>query len=146
MHRVAPQIESAITIPLLHIADATADRVLAARVDTIGLLGTRFTMEQEFYRRRLEARGLRVVVPDRADRELVHRVIYDELCLGRTEEHSRAEYHRIAAALADRGAEGVVLGCTEIGMLLRDGDLAVPFFDTARIHAEAAALRALSAD
>jgi aspartate racemase len=146
MHRVAPQVESAVTIPLLHIADATADRILEARIDTIGLLGTRFTMEQEFYRGRLEKRGLRVITPGREDREVVHRVIYDELCLGRTEEASRGEYLRIAASLADRGAEGVILGCTEIGMLLRDGDLAVPFFDTARIHAEAAALRALSAD
>lgn len=143
MHRVAEQLESAVAIPLLHIADATADRVLAAGVHRVGLLGTRFTMEQEFYRGRLERRGLEVVTPGPGDRELVHRVIYDELCRGRAEEASRDAYLGITAALAAGGAEGVILGCTEIGMLLRDGDLAIPFFDTARIHAEAAALRAL---
>jgi len=143
MHRVAPQIEAAVDIPLLHIADATAERVHAAGIRRIGLLGTRFTMEQEFYRGRLAQSGLDVLVPEREDRERVHRVIYDELCRGSIDAGSRSEYLRIAGSLAEAGAEGVILGCTEIGMLLQDGDLRVPFFDTAQIHAETAALRAL---
>jgi aspartate racemase len=145
MHRVAPAIEAAISIPLLHIADATADAIVAAGIGRVGLLGTRFTMEQDFYRGRLERRhGLRVIVPGEPDRQLVHRVIYEELCLGRTLDASREEYRRIVAALAEQGAEGVILGCTEIGLLLSDTDCPVPTFDTARIHAERAAELALA--
>jgi len=144
MHRVAPAIEAALSIPLLHIADATADAIVAAGIDRVGLLGTRFTMEQDFYRGRLEQRhGLRVLVPDEPDRELVHRVIYDELCLGRTLDASRDEYRRIVAALAEQGAQGVILGCTEIGLLLSEADCPVRAFDTTRIHAERAAELAL---
>lgn len=144
MHRVAPQIEAAISIPFLHLADATAERVLAAGIDTVGLLGTRFTMEQDFYRGRLEARGLTVVVPAAPERELVHQVIYDELCLGRVEDASRQTYVRIMDDLVASGAKGMIAGCTEIGMLVGQDNTSVPFFDTTAIHARAAVDAALS--
>lgn len=144
MHLVAPAIESAVDIPLLHIADATAARIRAAGLDTVALLGTRFTMERDFYRARIEAAGIAVLIPDAADRESVHRVIYDELCLGRIREESRAAYRAIIAGLVARGAQGAILGCTEIGLLIGEGDAPVPLFDTARIHAEAAADWALA--
>lgn len=144
MHRVAPEIEAAVSIPLLHIADATAERIRAAGRRRVGLLGTRFTMEQDFYRGRLESRhGLEVVVPGASDREEVDRIIYEELCRGRIVPESRSEYRGIVAALVARGSQGIVLGCTEIGMLLQPSDAPVPLFDTARIHAEAAAALAL---
>jgi aspartate racemase len=140
MHKVAGQIEAAADVPLLHIADATAARVKQAGVSRVGLLGTKFTMEQDFYRGRLEARhGLQVLTPSAEQRDLVHAVIYGELCLGRVEEGSRAAYREIVEDLVARGAQGVILGCTEIGLLLRPEDAAVPLFDTATIHAEAAA-------
>jgi len=139
MHRVAPAIEAAVDIPLLHIADATAVRIRAAGLDRVALIGTRFTMEQAFYRERIEAVGIEVQVPDQDERERVHRVIYDELCLGRLLDASRDDYRAIIAGLVARGARGVILGCTEIGMLIGEGDADVPLFDTARIHAEAAA-------
>ena len=139
MHKVAPQIEAAVDVPFLHIADATAVRVKAAGVARIGLLGTRFTMEESFYRGRLESQhGLEVLVPPEDERTLVHRVIYEELCLGQVREDSRRAYQHIVAGLVARGAEGVILGCTEIGLLLRPEDAPVPLFDTGRIHAEAA--------
>lgn len=145
MHRVAPQVEAAINIPLLHIADATAEQLLAAGVQTVGLLGTAFTMEQAFYKGRLaEHYGLEVVVPNTEDRALVHRVIYQELCLGQVEAASKAEYLRIIDALVEQGAEAVILGCTEIGMLVGQSDTAVKLFDTTAIHAEAAVSRALA--
>lgn len=144
MHLVAPAIESAVSIPLLHIADATAERIKAAGIRRVGLLGTRFTMEEPFYRGRLEARhGLEVVVPPEPERVRVHEVIYEELVLGRILDASRAEYRRIVGGLVGEGAEGVILGCTEIGLLLKPGDAPVPLFDTALIHAEAAAAFAL---
>lgn len=139
MHRVAGQIEAATTVPLLHIADATAQRIHAAGLSRVGLLGTRFTMEQAFYRERLERSGLDVVVPDAAARERIHAIIYDELCRGVILEESRAFYRQAIAALVEQGAQGVILGCTEIALLVGDDDAAVPLFDTARIHAEAAA-------
>lgn len=139
MHLVAPTIEVAVDIPLLHIADATAQRIRAAGVSRVGLLGSRFTMERAFYRERLEAAGIEVCVPDAAQRARVDRVIFEELCLGRFEETSRADYRAIIADLIAQGAQGVVLGCTEIGLLVGEGDAPVPLFDTARIHAEAAA-------
>lgn len=145
MHRVAPAIEAAVDVPLLHIADATARRLRVAGLDRVALLGTRFTMEQAFYRDRIEAAGVAVIVPDADDRERVHRVIYDELCLGRLHEASRQDYRRIIATLVARGAQGVILGCTEIGLLVGEGDADVPLFDTARIHAETAADWALDA-
>lgn len=145
MHRVAPQVEAAINIPLLHIADATAEQLLAAGVRTVGLLGTAFTMEQAFYKGRLaDHYGLEVVVPNAEDRALVHRVIYQELCLGQVEAASKAEYLRIIDALVEQGAEAVILGCTEIGMLVDQSDTAVKLFDTTAIHAEAAVSRALA--
>jgi aspartate racemase len=144
MHRVAAQIEAAVSIPLLHIADATARRIAASRLDTVGLLGTRFTMEQDFYRGRLERHGLEIVVPSEADRESTHRIIYEELCRGRILDSSRSEYRRIVSDLVARGCEAVVLGCTEIGSLLRPSDSPVPLFDTAQIHAEEAARYALA--
>jgi aspartate racemase len=146
MHKVAAQIEAAVELPLLHIADATATRVKASGSRRVGLLGTRFTMEEDFYRGRLEANhGLEVLVPGPEQREAVHRVIYEELCRGSVRDESRQEYQRIVGDLAGRGAEGVILGCTEIGLLLRPQDAEVPLFDTAQIHAEEAARYSLTA-
>lgn len=139
MHKVAPEIEAAIEIPLLHIADATARRLQADGVSRVGLLGTRFTMEQDFYKGRLETLfGLEVLVPPKAERELVHRIIYDELCLGQILAPSRASYLAIIAGLAEAGAQAVILGCTEIALLVGDAQAAVPLYDTTAIHAEAA--------
>lgn len=139
MHKVAPAIEAAVSIPLLHIADPTAEAARAAGVGTVALLGTRFTMEQAFYRERLEKKhGLSVLVPPADDRETVHRVIYEELCRGVVREESRMQYREVVGRLVARGAEGVILGCTEIGLLVFPSDAPVPLFDTARLHAEAA--------
>ncbi|MFB7381789.1 aspartate/glutamate racemase family protein [Kitasatospora purpeofusca] len=143
MHKVADQVAGAVSVPLLHLADATAAAVLAAGVTRVGLLGTAFTMEQDFYRDRLASHGLDVLVPDPAGRALVHRVIYEELCLGVVREESRAEYRRVIAELVAEGAQGVILGCTEIELLVGPGDSAVPVFPTTRIHAEAAVTAAL---
>jgi aspartate racemase len=139
MHLVAPAIEAAVGLPLLHIADATAARIREAGLSRVALLGTRFTMERDFYRQRIEAAGIEVIVPAAAQREIVHRVIYEELCLGRILDASREAYRGIIEDLVARGAQGVILGCTEIGLLVGEGDATVPLFDTARIHAEAAA-------
>ncbi len=144
MHKVAPQIEAAIEIPLLHIADATAERIKAEGIQNIGLLGTRFTMEQEFYAGRLkEKHGLRVILPSEEDREIVHRVIYEELVLGIVRDESRREYLRIMDDLRAQGAEGVIEGCTEIVMLVQQAHTDIPLFDTTSIHAEAAVEMAL---
>ncbi|MDO4905262.1 MAG: aspartate/glutamate racemase family protein [Lautropia sp.] len=145
MHKVASRIEAAVDIPLLHIADPTAEAIKAAGLHTIGLLGTRFTMEQDFYRTRLEEKhGLQVRIPDEADRGTVHRIIYEELCLGRIHDASRAAYQQVIQRLIDEGAQGVILGCTEIGLLIESQHVTVPLFDTACLHAEYAALWALS--
>ncbi len=145
MHKVAPEIEAAIDIPLLHIADATAHRLQADGVTRVGLLGTRFTMEQDFYKGRLQERfGLEVLVPEDAARERVHRIIYDELCLGDIRESSQAEYLAIIADLAQAGAQAVILGCTEIALLVGACQAAVPLYDTTAIHAEAAVTLALA--
>jgi len=147
MHRIADDLEAAISIPFLHLADAAGERIRRAGLSTVGLLGTRFTMEQDFYRRRLEERhGLEVLIPGARDRARVHRVIYDELVRGVLDDGSRNELLRIVAELAEQGAEGVILGCTELPLLLVDGEVAspVPLFDTTRIHAEAAVNAALS--
>ncbi|HHQ4709268.1 TPA: aspartate/glutamate racemase family protein [Aeromonas veronii] len=147
MHKVAPEIEAAIDIPLLHIADATAAKLQADGITRVGLLGTRFTMEQDFYKGRLQERfGLAVLVPDEAGRERVHRIIYDELCLGEICESSRAEYLAIIEGLAAAGAEAVILGCTEIALLVGDARAAAPLYDTTAIHAEAAVALALASD
>ncbi len=144
MHKVAPAIEAAVRIPLLHIADATAGEIKAAGCSTVGLLGTRFTMEQDFYKGRLhQDHGLRVLTPAERDREIVHRIIYDELCLGKVIDHSRTEYRRIMAELVSQGAEAIILGCTEITLLVEQADATVPLFDTTRIHARKAAEWAL---
>jgi len=139
MHKVAAQIEEGIGIPLLHIADATAEEIKAAGVRTVGLLGTKFTMEHDFYRGRLEQNhGLEVVVPDEVGRDTVHRVIYEELCLGTVRDDSRAAFRKIIEDLVARGAEAVILGCTEISMLVKPEDSTVPVFDTTAIHARKA--------
>ena len=144
MHKVVPAIEAAVDLPILHIADATAAAVREAGIGRVGLLGTRFTMEQDFYRGRLEERhGIEVLVPGEDERAEVHRVIYGELCRGQFVPESRQRCRRIVDGLIARGAAGVILGCTEIGLLLRTGDASAPLFDSARIHAEAAALHAL---
>ncbi len=136
MHKVAPAIETAVTIPLLHIADPTAEAVKQAGIRTVGLLGTRFTMEEDFYRGRLAARhGLEVIIPDVADRDLVHRVIYEELCLGVTRDASRTAYRDVIGRLVAQGAQGIILGCTEIGLLVKPEDAPVPLFDTTLLHA-----------
>ena len=146
MHKVADGIEASVPIPLLHLADATAEAVGAAGVSRVGLLGTAFTMEQDFYRDRLTRHGLDVLVPDAADRELVHRVIYDELCHGVIRPQSRQRYLEVVDRLVERGAAGVILGCTEIELLLdADTQAAVPLFPTTRLHAQAAVDLALSA-
>jgi amino-acid racemase len=144
MHKVADAIETAVRIPLLHIADPTAQKIKQAGMSKVGLLGTRFTMEQEFYRGRLHDRHhLDVVIPDDADREMVHKIIYGELVLGLVRDGSRAEYRRIIQRLVDQGAQGVILGCTEISMLVGPSDSPVPIFDTTAIHARKAAEYAL---
>jgi len=137
MHKVAGAVEAASGIPLLHIADPTADALLAGAHRRVGLLATRFTMEEDFYRERLTARGLEVVVPDAPDRALVHRVIYDELVHDVVREESRAAYLAVVDRLVGAGADAVVLGCTEIGLLLHDGDAAVPLLDTTALHVAA---------
>lgn len=139
MHKVADAVQAAVSIPLLHIADASAARVQAAGLNTIGLMGTRYTMEEGFYKDRLSQRfGLRVITPNAADREIIHRVIFEELGLGILRPESKAAYLRIIDDLVAQGAQGVILGCTEIGLLVKPEDHPTPLFDTTRIHAEAA--------
>jgi aspartate racemase len=145
MHKMADEVQKSIDIPLLHIADATADVIKIAGLHKIGLLGTRYTMEEDFYRGRLvEKHGLDILTPSTADREIVHHVIYDELVLGQINPNSRLAYQRIIENLVDNGAEGIILGCTEIGLLVKDADSRVALFDTTHIHAEAAVRMALA--
>ncbi|GAA0671153.1 aspartate/glutamate racemase family protein [Rheinheimera tangshanensis] len=140
MHKVAAVIETAVTIPLLHIADATAEAIQLAGLNKVALLGTRFTMEQDFYKKRLtESYGLEVLVPDEESRALVHQVIYQELCLGVVKPDSRLQYQQIMADLVVQGAEAIILGCTEIALLVSAEDCAVPLFDTTFLHAQKAA-------
>lgn len=144
MHKMAEEVQASLDIPLLHIADATAEAIKAQKLTKIGLLGTRFTMEEMFYRGRLaERHNLQVLIPNEADRAIVHRVIYEELVLGKIIPESKAEYLRIIAALTAQGAEAIILGCTEIGLLVKDEDCRLPLFDTTRIHALAAVEMAL---
>src|SRR5436190_2534549 len=139
MHKVADAVASAVDIPFVHIADTTAHAVRAAGLDTVGLLATGYTMEQDFYVGRLrKVHGLEVLVPGEADRRMVHDVIYDELCVGVVRDESREQYRRIMRGLADRGARGILLGCTEIDLLVGPQDAPVPVFDTTRLHAERA--------
>lgn len=146
MHLVAPAIESAIDVPFLHLADATARAVVAAGVDAVALLGTRFTMEMDFYRGRFESYGLRVLIPNEADRIVVNDVIYDELVQGRVLGSSREAYLAIIDRLVAAGAQGVIAGCTEIELLVTPNDVAIPYFPTTRIHALAAVDAALQPD
>jgi aspartate racemase len=144
MHKMAEAIEKNISIPLLHIADATAERIKSDGWHTIGLLGTNFTMKEDFYKGRLARKyGRKVLVPDEEERAAVHKVIYDELVLGKINPASKALYEDIMAHLVSKGAQGIILGCTEIGLLVGDGDCTVPLFDTTRIHAIAAVEKAL---
>ncbi len=139
MHKMAEEVQATLNIPILHIADATADAIKKTNIQTVGLLGTRFTMEQDFYRQRLiDKHGLAVLIPDEAGRDCVHRVIYEELVKGIISEESRQEYQKVVGELVKRGAEAIILGCTEIGLLLKAEHSPVPLFDTTVIHATAA--------
>ena len=143
MHKVASEIEQAVSIPLLHIADATANLLKKDGITCVGLLGTRFTMEQTFYIGRLEDKGIRVVVPNKLQRARVHSVIYDELCRGMVNADSKTGYLDVIDSLTERGAQGVILGCTEIGLLIEPSDTEVKLYDTTEIHAEEAVRFAL---
>jgi aspartate racemase len=144
MHLMAEEVQAGVGIPLLHIADATARAVQQAGLSRVGLLGTRFTMEKDFYRGKLESdHGLEVIVPDQEDRTVVHEVIYKELVQGKVTRDSRDRYLAVIGALEERGAEGIILGCTEIGLLIKENDLSLPVFDTMEIHALAAVDAAL---
>lgn len=144
MHKVATEIRRKITIPLLHIADTTAMELKKSRIKKVGLLGTKYTMQQKFYKKVLQDNGIEVIVPDDADIEVVNRIIYDELCLGKITAPSKAAYLRIISELSQQGAQGIILGCTEIGLLVKQSDTSVPLFDTTLIHAEKAALDAIA--
>ena len=143
MHKVAPQMQERISIPIIHIAEATADKLKEQGIKTVGLLGTKYTMTQAFYKEKLVEAGIRVLVPNDEDVETVNSVIYKELCLGSIRPASRDSYLRIIKKLEDSGAEGVILGCTEIGLLIQQKDVDLPVFDTTLIHAEKAALLAI---
>lgn len=138
MHKIAPQIEDAITVPFIHIADATAKEIVSQDIGKVALLGTAFTMEQDFYKARLQDHGINVIIPTEADRKIVHRIIYEELCLGVINPDSRQKYEAIVETLIAEGAEGIILGCTEICMLIGELKFSVPLFDTTTIHAKEA--------
>lgn len=144
MHKVAPQIQSHINIPILHIADATADELTKANIKTVALLGTKYTMTQDFYKNKISKRNINVLIPDDKDIETINHVIYDELCRGIISDASRKEYVRIISSLQQKGAQGVILGCTEIGLLISQKDLPIPVFDTTYIHARKTALQLLN--
>jgi len=144
MHKVAEDVEKSVEIPLLHIVDVTAEKIKAKGINKVGLLGTRFTMEDNFYRDRLRKHGIEAIIPSEKEREIVHSVIYNELCLGVIKESSREKFKEIIKNLAKRGAEGVILGCTEIPLLVKQGDVDLPLFDTTEIHAKASVDFALS--
>ncbi|KMY56174.1 aspartate racemase [Bacillus sp. FJAT-27231] len=135
MHKVIDDIQSKINVPLLHIADATAAQIKEKGINSVGLLGTRYTMEQDFYKSRLEFNGIQVIVPNDNEREIVNKVIYEELCLGKIHHESRNYYKKVIQGLIESGAKGIILGCTEIGLLVKPEDSVVPLFDTTYIHA-----------
>ncbi|MDO5089795.1 MAG: aspartate/glutamate racemase family protein, partial [Leptotrichiaceae bacterium] len=139
MHKVIEHIKRKISIPVLHIAEVTADEILKKGISNIGLLGTKYTMEQEFYKSRLTEKNINVIVPDKDDMEIINKIIYDELCKGIINSNSRLKYMEIAEKLKNKGVEGIILGCTEIGLLIKQKDIEIPLFDTALIHAEKAA-------
>lgn len=143
MHKVAPQIQKRIKIPILHIADATAEALIKAGIKKVALLGTKYTMTQDFYKERLISNGLSVIIPNDKDVERVNNIIYNELCLGIVSNDSRQVYSSIIEQLRSNGAEGVILGCTEIGLLIQQKDSVLPVFDTTKIHAQKAALKAI---
>jgi len=138
MHKIASQIEDAITVPFLHIADATAKEIVSQNIGKVALLGTAFTMEQDFYKARLQEHGIDVMIPNEADRKIVHRIIYEELCLGVINPNSRQKYETIVEQLIAEGAKGIILGCTEICMLIGELKFSVPLFDTTTIHSKEA--------
>ena len=144
LHKVAPQVQAKIGVPLVHIAEAAAEALLLQGITRVGLLGTKYTMTQEFYRDKLVERGIEVLIPEGDDIDLVNRVIFEELCLGIVKEESRAEYLRVIAALQRRGAQGILLGCTELGLIVAKKDVLLPLFDTTEIHAKKALTLALS--
>ncbi|MGM0950197.1 MAG: aspartate/glutamate racemase family protein [Bacillota bacterium] len=144
MHKVIGYIQEMITIPILHIADATADQITRQGIRSVGLLGTKYTMEQDFYRSRIESHNINVIVPSDEEREVINHIIYQELCLGEIKQSSRNMYKKMINHLVDRGAEGIILGCTEIGLLVKAEDSKVPLFDTAFIHAQTAVNTSLS--
>ncbi|PGE99333.1 aspartate/glutamate racemase family protein [Bacillus pseudomycoides] len=135
MHKVISNIKDKVSIPILHIADATAMEIKKQGIRSVGLLGTKYTMEQDFYKSRIEEKGMRVMIPNETDRELVNRIIYNELCLGKVNQTSRDSYKEIINRFVQNGAEGIILGCTEIGLLVKQEDSQVPLFDTTFIHA-----------
>lgn len=143
MHKIAPLIQKQITIPLIHIAEATAERLTEKHIGKVALLGTKYTMMQDFYKEKLTEVGIQVLIPCEVDIELVNHVIFDELCLGIISENSKKEYLRIIDKLSKQGAQGVILGCTEIGLLINQKDTSLPVFDTAEIHAHKAAMTAI---
>lgn len=143
MHKVIKDIEEKISIPILHIADATANQIKKTNLHTIGLLGTKYTMEQDFYKSRIESNGIKVLVPESTEREEINRVIYEELCLGNIQHASKSYYKEIIKNLIAKGAEGIILGCTEIGLLVEQADSEVPLFDTTKIHAIESVKKAL---
>ena len=143
MHKVAPQIQARISVPIIHIAEATAEKLKQQGITKVALLGTKYTMTQDFYKEKLVEAGIEVLIPDTADIETVNNVIYNELCLGTISEQSKQKYLRIIDGLSQKGAEGVILGCTEIGLLIQQKDTSLPVFDTTLIHAERAAELAL---
>ena len=143
MHKVAPQVRQRISIPLLHIAEATAEALKEAGITKVGLLGTKYTMTQDFYKAKIQEAGIDVVIPDAAGVELVNRVIYEELCLGTVREESRKQFSAVIETLKEQGAQGVILGCTEIGLLIKQADTDLPVFDTTLIHGTKAALLAV---
>jgi len=140
MHKVVNQIKEKISIPILHIAEMTAEKILEKGLKNIALLGTKYTMEQDFYKSKLIEKGINVIIPDKNDIEIINEVIYDELCLGTINSDSKKKFLEIVDKLRNKGAEGIILGCTEIGLLIKNADTDVPLFDTAIIHAEQAAM------
>jgi len=146
MHKAVDEIQKSVRIPLLHIADITAQKILESNIKTIGLLGTKYTMEEDFYKSRIEAQKIKVLIPNQEDRAVINSVIYNELCLGIINDDSRILYKRIIADLVEKGAEGIILGCTEIGLLVKPEDSKAPLFDTTILHALGAVEFALSED
>lgn len=144
MHKVLGYIQEMITIPVLHIADATAEQIISQDIRSVGLLGTKYTMEQDFYKSRIASHDINVIVPNDDERELINNIIYQELCLGEIKQSSKNIYKKIINNLVDRGAEGIILGCTEIGLLVKVEDSEVPLFDTTLIHAQKAVNKSLS--